>query len=64
MHRRQNGENVFNLTSLNQTKSHGRKSIMDEMDGWGQVIHGTNIELKFKSCVKHGISIGLQHQIL
>ena len=42
----------------------GGKSIMDEIDGWGQVIHGTNKELRFKSCVKHGISNSLRHQIL
>ena len=41
-----------------------KKSIMDELDGWGQMIHGTNIALRFKSCVKHGISNRLLHQIL
>ena len=37
---------------------------MDEVDGWGEVIHGTNIALRFKSCVKHGINNSFLHQIL
>ena len=39
----------------------GEKTTMDELDGWGQVIHGTNIALRFKICVKHGINNSLQH---
>ena len=39
----------------------GRRTIMDELDGWGQVIHGTNKALQFKGCIKHGINNSLQH---
>ena len=60
MHRAQSGKNDLQSHRSQSNK----KSIMDELDGWGQMIHGTNIALRFKSCVKHGISNDLQHQIL
>ena len=64
MHRGQDGEKDLQSHRSQSKIGHRRKSIMDELDGRGHVIHGTNIALKFKSCVKHGISNSLQHQIL
>ena len=46
------------------TKVMGEKTTTNELDGWGQVIHGTDIALRFKICVKHGISNSILHQIL
>ena len=56
MHRGQNGEEIFNLTSLSQSKSWDEIEIMDELDGWGQMTHGTNITLSFNHLCKawHG----------
>ena len=39
----------------------GRKSIIGEPDEWGRMTHGTIIALRFKICVKHGISNSLRH---
>ena len=64
MRRGQNGEKIFNLTSLSQSKLWDKIQITDELDGWGQMTHGTNIALRFKICIKNGISNSLQHQIL
>ena len=64
MHRGQDGEKIFNLTSLNRPNSWDKIQTMDELDGWGQMTHGTNIALRFKICIKNGISNSLQHQIL
>ena len=52
MHRGQNGEEIFNLTSLSQSKSWDKIQIMDELDGWGQMTHGTNIALRFNHLCK------------
>ena len=64
VHRGQDGEKDLQSHMSQSNMGHGKQSTMDELDGWGQVIYGTNIALKFKSCVKHGISNNLQHQIL
>ena len=64
VHRGQDGEKIFNLTSLSQPKSWDKIQIMDALDGWGQMTHGTSIALKFNICVKHGISNNFQHWIL
>ena len=63
MHRGQDGE-IFQYHRSQSSIGHGKKSIMDELDGWGQVIHGTNIALWSKNRAKHGIRNSLQHQIL
>ena len=57
----QDGENDLQFDKSQSNIGHGKKSIMDELDGWGQVIHGTCIALRSKNCVKHGISNSLQH---
>ena len=46
MHRGRYGENIFNLTSIHQLKSWDKIQTMDELDGYGQMAHGTNIALK------------------
>ena len=50
MHRGQDGEKIFNLTSLNQSKSWGKLQKMDELDVWGHVTHRTNKALRFTLC--------------
>ena len=64
MHRGQEGEEDLQSHMSQSNMGHGKKSTMDELDGWGQVICGTNIALRSKNCVKHGISNSLQHHIL
>ena len=64
MHRGQDGEKIFNLTSLSQPKSWDKIQTMNELDGWRHMIYGTNIALRLNICVKHGISNSLQHWIL
>ena len=61
MHRGQDGDNDLQSHRSQSNIGDGKQSIMDELDGWGQVIHGTNIALRFKICVKHGIDNSLQH---
>ena len=61
MHMGQDGGNIFNLTSLSQSKSWDKIQITNELDGWGQMTYGTNIALRFNICVKHGMSNSLQH---
>ena len=61
MHKGQDGEKIFNLTSFSQYKLWDQIQITDELDVWEQKTHGTNIALRFKICVKHGISNSLQH---
>ena len=51
MHRGQNGERIFNLTSFHQSKSWNKnKNEWIWMDGNGW--HGTNIALRFTLCLK------------
>ena len=38
--------NSATFTSLSQPKSWDKIQTMDELDGWGQVTHETNIALK------------------
>ena len=52
MHRGQDGENIFNLTSLSQSKSWDKIQTMDELYGRGQMSHGTNIALRFNHLCK------------
>ena len=42
----------------------GEELTTDELDVRGQMIYGTNIALRFKICVKHGINNSLPHQTL
>ena len=64
MHRGQYGEKDLQSRRSQPNISHGKNSILDDLDGWGQVIHGTNIALKFENCLKNGIHNIIQHQIL
>ena len=43
---------MFNLASLGQSKSWDKIQTTDELDGWGQMIHGTNIALRFNHLCK------------
>ena len=52
MHRGQDGEKIFNLTSLNQSKSWDNNLTTDELDGRGQMTHGTNIAVRFNRLCK------------
>ena len=63
MHRGQDSRWGKDLQShkSQSTKVLGEKTTTDELDGWGQVIYGTNIALRFNICVKHGINNSLQH---
>ena len=64
MHKGQDRQKDLQSHKSQSNIGHGKKSIMDELDGWGQVIHGTSIALRSKNCVKHGISNNIQHHIL
>ena len=55
MHKGQDGKKDLQSHMYQSNKGHGKKTTMDELDRWGQVIYGTSIALKFKSCVEHGI---------
>ena len=59
VHRGQSGEDDLRSHMSLSTISHGKNQSWMKLDGWRQMIHGTNITLKFKSFVKHGISNGL-----
>ena len=61
MHRGQDGEKIFNLTILNQSKSWDKIQTTDGLDGWGQMTYGTNIALRFNICVNHGMRNSFQH---
>ena len=61
MLRGQDGEKIFNLTSLNQSKSWDKIQTMDELDGWGQMTYRTNTALRFNHLYKHGVNNSLQH---
>ena len=50
MHRGQDGEKIFNLTSLNQSKSWDGIKHSDELDVRGQMIYGANKALRFTIC--------------
>ena len=52
MHRGQYGENIFSITTLSQSKPWEKIQTTDELDGWGQMTHGTNIALRFNHLCK------------
>ena len=64
MHKGQSGEDDLQSHRSQSIISHGKNQSWMKLDGWRQMIHGTSTTLKLKSCVKHGISNDLQHQIL